>query len=78
MKTLALGITASLFALHGATQSTFTPARPPAVPLAVRSPYLSIWLPVGSDGGDGGYLAGETTTFWEYVHHTYSASSLLT
>ncbi|KAH6613804.1 hypothetical protein B0J18DRAFT_65103 [Chaetomium sp. MPI-SDFR-AT-0129] len=29
--------------------STFTPTRPPAVPLAVRSPYLNSWLQGGSD-----------------------------
>ncbi|KAJ5797921.1 uncharacterized protein N7503_007217 [Penicillium pulvis] len=54
----------SLVASVGAT-STFSPARPPAVPLAVKSPYLSTWLDVGSDGGDGGYLAGEWPKFWE-------------
>ncbi|PLB52445.1 glutaminase GtaA [Aspergillus steynii IBT 23096] len=45
--------------------SVFTPARPPALPLAVKSPYLSTWLPAGKDGGNGGYLAGEWPTFWE-------------
>jgi hypothetical protein len=25
------------------SQSTFSPARPPSIPLAVRSPYLSTW-----------------------------------
>ncbi|KAF2139407.1 uncharacterized protein K452DRAFT_232773 [Aplosporella prunicola CBS 121167] len=44
--------------------STFSPARPPAIPLAVRSPYLSTWLNVGSDGGNGGYLASEWPVFW--------------
>ena len=43
--------------------STFSPARPPAVPLAVKSPYLQCWQQAGSDAeaggpGDGGYLAG--------------------
>jgi Domain of unknown function (DUF5127)/Domain of unknown function (DUF4965)/Domain of unknown function (DUF1793)/Ricin-type beta-trefoil lectin domain-like/Domain of unknown function (DUF4964) len=37
--------------------STFTPLRPPAVPLAVRSPYLSTWLPADN-------LAGTWPTFW--------------
>ncbi|QQK48227.1 Glutaminase GtaA [Penicillium digitatum] len=46
-------------------QSTFSPARPPAIPLAVRSPYLSTWLDVGSDGGNGGYLAGQWPVFWQ-------------
>jgi hypothetical protein len=46
--------------------STFSPARPPAIPLAVKSPYLNSWLNAGSDGGNGGYLAGEWNTFWKY------------
>ncbi|KAK6217602.1 hypothetical protein LQW54_003324 [Pestalotiopsis sp. IQ-011] len=45
--------------------STFSPARPPSVPIAVKSPYLNTWLNAGSDGGNGGYLAGEWTTFWD-------------
>ncbi|KAF1984206.1 glutaminase GtaA [Aulographum hederae CBS 113979] len=44
--------------------SSFTPARPPALPLAVKSPYLNTWLPAGRDGGNGGYLAGEWPIFW--------------
>ena len=56
---LAVSLATQLYA-----QSTFSPARPPAIPLAVRGPYLSTWLEVGSDGGDGGYLAGEWPTFW--------------
>lgn len=44
--------------------STFTPGRPPAIPLAVRSPYLSTWQAAGNDGGNGGYLAGQWPTFW--------------
>lgn len=46
--------------------STFSPARPPAIPLAVRSPYINTWLAVGKDGGNGGYLAGEWPQFWRY------------
>lgn len=46
-------------------QSTFTPARPPALPLAVKSPYLSTWQDAGSDGGNGGYLAGQWPVFWQ-------------
>ncbi|RYO85211.1 hypothetical protein DL766_009021 [Monosporascus sp. MC13-8B] len=46
------------------TQSTFSPARPPSIPLAVKSPYLNSWLNVGSDGGNGGYLAGAWPRFW--------------
>ncbi|OTA98748.1 hypothetical protein M426DRAFT_69183 [Hypoxylon sp. CI-4A] len=44
--------------------SSFSPARPPAIPLAVKGPYLNSWLYVGSDGGNGGYLAGEWPKFW--------------
>ncbi|KAF2718543.1 GTA glutaminase A [Polychaeton citri CBS 116435] len=44
--------------------STFSPLRPPAIPLGVRSPYLSTWQQVGEDGGNGGYLAGQWPTFW--------------
>lgn len=43
--------------------STFSPARPPAIPLAVKSPYVNCWQQAGSDvemggPGNGGYLAG--------------------
>jgi hypothetical protein len=48
----------------GNAASVFTPARPPALPLAVKSPYLSTWLNAGSDGGNGGYLAGQWPTHW--------------
>ena len=57
-------VLAALSALSNA-QSTFSPLRPPAIPLAVRSPYLSTWQQAGSDGGNGGYLAGEWPTFWQ-------------
>jgi len=40
-----------------AVSSTFDPLRPPAVPLAVRSPYLTTWLP-------GDSLPGAWPTFW--------------
>ncbi|KAF2633090.1 glutaminase GtaA [Macroventuria anomochaeta] len=45
-------------------QSIFTPARPPSLPLAVKSPYLSTWFPAGSDGGNGGYLPGQWPRFY--------------
>jgi len=45
--------------------STFEPARPPAIPLAVKSPYMSTWQFAGSDGGNGGYLAGQWPQFWQ-------------
>ncbi|ROV92383.1 hypothetical protein VMCG_09131 [Cytospora schulzeri] len=38
----------------------FSPARPPAWPLAVKSPYLSTWL----FGTSGGSLAGYWPQFW--------------
>lgn len=52
--------------------STFYPTNPPNFPLAVRGPYLSAWLPSGSDRsatppniqGNGGYLAGQYPAFW--------------
>ena len=58
-----LALLASLAAVSRAA-STFSPARPPSLPLAVKSPYLSTWLNAGSDGGDGGYLPGEWPVFW--------------
>ncbi|CAK4033826.1 Hypothetical predicted protein [Lecanosticta acicola] len=51
--------------LASAQSSTFSPLRPPAIPLAVKSPYLSTWQQAGSDGGNGGYLPGEWPTFWQ-------------
>ena len=49
--------------------SSFSPARPPAIPLAVKSPYVNCWQQAGSDSenggpGNGGYLAGQWPTFW--------------
>lgn len=56
---------ASLVSLVGAAGSSrFIPARPPALPLAVKSPYMSTWQDAGSDNGNGGYLAGRWPTFW--------------
>jgi Domain of unknown function (DUF5127)/Domain of unknown function (DUF4965)/Domain of unknown function (DUF1793)/Concanavalin A-like lectin/glucanases superfamily/Domain of unknown function (DUF4964) len=42
---------------RAALASTFSPLRPPAVPLAVRSMYLSTWMPSSS-------LPGTWPTFW--------------
>ena len=42
---------------NSSAPSGFHPVRPPATPLAVRSPYLSTWLA-------GDYLAGEWAGFW--------------
>ena len=38
-------------------QSSFSPTRPPAIPLAVSNPYLNTWQQAGSDGGNGGYVS---------------------
>ncbi|KAJ0424033.1 hypothetical protein BJY00DRAFT_299255 [Aspergillus carlsbadensis] len=65
MHFLPLGLLCLWLAALAEAQSTFSPARPPAIPLAVKSPYLSTWLSAGSNGGNGGYLAGEWPTFWE-------------
>ncbi|KAL1297628.1 hypothetical protein AAFC00_006185 [Neodothiora populina] len=63
--TTLLPIVIAGFAVPAVTaQSSFSPARPPAIPIAVSSPYLNSWLNVGSDGGNGGYLAGEWIRFW--------------
>ncbi|KAJ5114781.1 hypothetical protein NUU61_000540 [Penicillium alfredii] len=64
MQLYRLGLLVASCVASVAAQSTFTPARPPALPLAVKSPYLSTWLPAGKDGGNGGYLAGEWPVFW--------------
>jgi hypothetical protein len=60
---LFAGVSALLSLVSG--QSTFSPARPPAIPLAVKSPYFNTYLFAGSDGGNGGYLAGEWQQFWQ-------------
>ncbi|KAH8839872.1 hypothetical protein MCOR27_003049 [Pyricularia oryzae] len=41
-------------------ESTFSPVRPPSIPLAVRSPYLNTWL----DGESKGILPGNWPKFW--------------
>ncbi len=63
-----LPVLATTFSLSYAA-STFSPARPPAIPLAVKSPYVNCWQQAGSDSesggpGNGGYLAGQWPTFW--------------
>ncbi|KAK1750810.1 hypothetical protein QBC47DRAFT_392602 [Echria macrotheca] len=55
----ALAIMATLGSLASAA-STFSPAKPPAVPLAVRSPYLNAWL----QGDQGCLLPGAWPKFW--------------
>jgi hypothetical protein len=44
--------------------STFSPARPPSIPLAVKNPYLNVWLPAGSNATRGGYLPGQWPSFY--------------
>ncbi|KAF2705838.1 DUF1793-domain-containing protein [Pleomassaria siparia CBS 279.74] len=58
-----LGVLGGLFSLATAN-STFSPARPPSIPLAVKSPYLSLWQPAGVSGGNGGYLPGQWPSFY--------------
>ncbi|EME49235.1 hypothetical protein DOTSEDRAFT_58479 [Dothistroma septosporum NZE10] len=57
-------LVAAVATLVGARSSTFSPLRPPAIPLAVKSPYMSTYQQAGSDAGNGGYLAGQWPTFW--------------
>ncbi|VCU40324.1 Bgt-3378-2 [Blumeria graminis f. sp. tritici] len=44
--------------------STFMPVRPPAIPLAVSSPYLNVLQFAGNSGDTKGYLAGQWPQFW--------------
>ncbi|KAF5868871.1 putative glutaminase protein [Botrytis fragariae] len=49
-------------------QGTFTPERPPAVPLMVKSPYLNSWQIFGTNATDyenGNSLALRWSTFWQ-------------
>lgn len=70
MSSLTSTILLALLASYTFAASTFSPARPPAIPLAVKSPYVSAWQQAGSDTesggpGNGGYLAGHWPTFWQ-------------
>ncbi|CZT46899.1 probable glutaminase GtaA [Rhynchosporium secalis] len=56
-------LAAALFGIANAA-STFSPARPPAIPLAVKSPYLNLLQFGGSNGENGVYLAGQWSQFW--------------
>lgn len=46
------------------SNGTFYPLLPPAIPLAVKSPYLSAWLATGKVGSNAGHLAGRWAQFW--------------
>ena len=64
-----VALSLAFFVTIAHTLSTFSPARPPAIPLAVKSPYVSAWQQAGSDAerggpGHGGLLAGQWPTFW--------------
>lgn len=48
----------------GLATSNFIPARPPAIPIGVKSPYFNTWIYAGPDEGNGGYLAGRWPQFW--------------
>jgi len=61
-----LAVCATLFDFTTAA-STFSPTRPPALPLSVKSPYLNTLQFAGGDGGNGGYLAGQWPQFWAYA-----------
>jgi hypothetical protein len=54
--TLASGLASAVSTLNW----TATPFNPSSIPLAVRTPYLSTWLPQGA----GVALNGEWPTFW--------------
>ncbi|GAA5906567.1 hypothetical protein JCM5296_000291 [Sporobolomyces johnsonii] len=49
-------------------RSSFSPLLPPAIPLAVKSPYLNAWLSTGGDRGSRGYLAGNWAQHWP-IHY---------
>lgn len=57
---LAIGISLLLAPVSGAVTWDATPFNPAAVPLAVRTPYLSVWLPQGA----GTALNDQWATFW--------------
>ncbi|KAM0789067.1 hypothetical protein ACM66B_003130 [Microbotryomycetes sp. NB124-2] len=54
---------ASCTALGGG-DGRFSPLLPPAIPLAVKSPYLNAWLSNGGRQGSRGMLAGSWPKFW--------------
>ncbi|KAJ2905513.1 hypothetical protein MKZ38_005157 [Zalerion maritima] len=63
--TALVGFMASLAgAKHMRTESTFSPARPPSIPLAVRNPYLNLWLDGEPHAYKTGYLPGSWPRHW--------------
>ncbi|KAL2264924.1 hypothetical protein VTJ83DRAFT_7434 [Remersonia thermophila] len=56
----AAALTASVVVVQ--PESTYSPVRPPAIPLAVRSPYLNAWLQ--REGGSGPVLPGSWPRHW--------------
>ncbi|CAK3997801.1 DUF1793-domain-containing [Lecanosticta acicola] len=60
----SIAILTLLRCLHGAASIIYSPARPPAVPLAVRSPYTSAWLSTSSIGA----LNSNSASFWTGVN----------
>ena len=69
MRSSYVPVSLLLYACLSLSRSTFSPARPPAIPLAVKSPYVSAWQQAGPDverggPGNGGLLAGQWPTFW--------------
>jgi hypothetical protein len=65
----ALGLPLALATVAAAVSWEATPFSPASVPLAVRSPYLSTWLPGSTplNGGWAQHWAGATTAWTGYV-----------
>ncbi|KAG5917339.1 hypothetical protein E4U42_007270 [Claviceps africana] len=64
MKFMKYASAAAVAILGSLTQAgtTYSPARPPAVPLAVRAPYLNVWL--NGEEGKPPTLPGHWPRFW--------------
>lgn len=60
---LPCALTALVFILHGvvAVDVSYSPLRPPALPLAVRNPYTNVWA---GNIATGGTLNSQTPSFW--------------
>ncbi|GAA5908926.1 hypothetical protein JCM6882_004946, partial [Rhodosporidiobolus microsporus] len=65
------------------SHESFKPLLPPAIPLAVKSPYLNAWLPTSGENGSKGYLAGSWARHWpvryaeSYREHRLSWAGLI-